>query len=432
MTYASAPPTGRGGSGRRRRRGLAVAASLALASGLLAACSGDSGKPELIWYTNPDTGGQADLAAECSTDDYTITTEVLPQDASQQRVQLVRRLAAGDTEIDLMSLDPPFTAEFAAAGYLLPLPDELQSTLEEQSFEGAVEAATWEDELVVAPFWSNTQVLWYRKSFVEKTDLDMDKPVTWDQVIDAASENGGKIGVQANKYEAYAIWVNALVAGAGGSILEDAESGVEAEVAIDSEAGDKAEAIIKKLAESKAAPSDLSVSNEGTAAATFGADDGAFQVNWTFIYNNYGEDPVSKDIGFAPYPQTVEGEESRPPFGGIGIGVGAETQYPEEAMAAVECITKPENQGIYAVSSGNMPASAEGYEHPELKEIYPPELLQLFQDSVDKAAPRVVSPYWSDISLAIQSSWHPASSVSDDTAQDSAKVIKDILEGGLL
>ena len=42
----------------------------------------------------------------------------LPNDASQQREQLVRRLAAQDSSIDLMSLDPPFVAEFANAGFL--------------------------------------------------------------------------------------------------------------------------------------------------------------------------------------------------------------------------------------------------------------------------------------------------------------------------
>ena len=61
-----------------------------------AACSGGGGaaSPSSIWYTNPDGGGQAAVAENCSTDDYTITTQVLPQDASQQRIQLARRLAA--------------------------------------------------------------------------------------------------------------------------------------------------------------------------------------------------------------------------------------------------------------------------------------------------------------------------------------------------
>jgi multiple sugar transport system substrate-binding protein len=414
---------------RTGRRRVAATAALTLASGLLAACSSDSGTPELIWYTNPDTGGQAELAKKCSTDDYTISTQVLPQDASQQRIQLVRRLAAGDTEIDLMSLDPPFTAEFADAGYLEDIPEDLSSKLEEQSFQGATDAATWDDKLVVAPFWSNTQVLWYRKSFTEKAGIDMSQPVTWKQIIDAADQNGGKVAVQANKYEGYVVWINALVEGAGGHLVEDTDQGADATVAIDDAAGEDAEAVISQLANSKAAPSDLSVSNEGTAAATFASDAGAFMVNWTFIWTNYGEDPITKDIGFAMYPATVEGEDARPPYGGIGIGVNAATENKDEAMAAVECITSPESQGEYAVSSGNMPASSAGYDNEELVKIYTQDLLDLFQESVDAAAPRTVSPYWSDISSSIQSTWHPPSGVDSDTPKSSAEFMSDVLQG---
>ena len=83
-----------------------------------------------------------------------------------------------------MSLDPPFTAEMSNAGFLAPIPQDVQSRLKQQSFKGAVAAGTWNGKLVVFPFWSNTQVLWYRKSFVDKTGIDMNKPVTWDQIID--------------------------------------------------------------------------------------------------------------------------------------------------------------------------------------------------------------------------------------------------------
>ena len=51
-------------------------------------------RPTLVWYINPDAGGQAKVAENCSTDEYTITTQVLPQDANEQRIQLARRLAA--------------------------------------------------------------------------------------------------------------------------------------------------------------------------------------------------------------------------------------------------------------------------------------------------------------------------------------------------
>ena len=429
MGFTSTRSRGRPGG----RRLVGPIASLVLASSLLAACGGDGGKPELVWYINPDSGGQDAVAEKCSTDDYTITTQVLPQDAGQQRIQLARRLAAKDPSIDLMSIDPPFTAEFADAGFLAEVPQDAKSQLEEQgTFKGAMDAATWNDQLVVFPFWSNTQVLWYRKSFVEKAGLDMSQPVTWDQIIDAASENDAKIGVQANKYEGYVVWINALVEGAGGQILEDPEEGVDAKITLGDDAGKKAAEVIEKLATSEAAPADLSVSNEGTAGSTFGSDQGSFLVNWTYIFHNYDETApdVAKDIGYARYPQTVEGEESRPPYGGIGIGVSAYSDAQEQSLEAAACLVKPDNQGLNADLTGNMPASTAGYEYKALQDTFPADLLQLFQDSVDAAAPRTVTPYWSDVSGSIQNIWHPPRSVDDGTPERSTTFIEDVLKGG--
>jgi multiple sugar transport system substrate-binding protein len=419
-----------------QRRGLAALSALMVAAGLLAGCSAEASSADtLYWYINPDAGGQAKVAENCSTDDYTIEVQVLPQSASEQRIQLARRLAAEDPEIDIMSIDPPYTAEFANAGFLASIPAELQDKLKQQSFQGAVDAATWNGELVVAPFWSNTQVLWYRNSFVDEAGLDMTKPVTWDQIIDAAADNGGTVAVQANKYEGYSVWINALISGAGGAIATDTEKGVDATIEVDSPAGEAAAQIIEKLAASPAAPADLSVSNEGTAGGTFGSDQGAFMVNWTYIWTNYDatQPEVKDDLGFALYPRSTQGEEARPPYGGIGVGVSEFSQHRDEAMAAIECITSPDNQGVNAELTGNMPASAAGYQYPALAEVYPQELLDLFQQSLELAAPRTVSPYWSDISGALLSTWHPPNGVTDQTPPDSQQFIQDVLHGrGLL
>ena len=418
------------------RRVVATLTALTVSSGLLAGCAADAGSGDtLTWYINPDAGGQAKVAENCSTEAYTIEVQVLPQSASEQRIQLSRRLAAEDPEIDIMSIDPPYTAEFANAGFLAPLPDQLQRTLEQRSFRGAVDAATWDGQMVVAPFWSNTQVLWYRKSFVEKAGLDMNRPVTWEQITQAAAENGGKVAVQANKYEGYSVWINALISGAGGAIATDTEKGIDATIEVDSPAGETAAQIIETLSGSPAAPADLSVSNEGTAGGTFGSPEGAFMVNWTYIWTNYDETQpeVKDDLGFALYPQSTAGEEARPPYGGIGVGVSAYSRHVDEAMEAIDCITSAENQGVNAELTGNMPASAAGYDYPALAEIYPQELLDLFQESLDVAAPRTVSPYWSDISGALLSTWHPPDAVTDQTPADSEQFVGDVLHGrGLL
>jgi multiple sugar transport system substrate-binding protein len=142
-----------------------LAAVLATAASLLAACGGSSGPPTLIWYINPDPPppagfsgafGQAGIAERCSTDQYKIETQILPTSASDQRVQLLRRLAAQDSSIDLMSLDPVFTAEFAAADFLQPFSSDVASQLSDGVLKGAVAGASWDGKLVVAPLWANT------------------------------------------------------------------------------------------------------------------------------------------------------------------------------------------------------------------------------------------------------------------------------------
>ena len=427
----------------RRRPKVAALAALALGSGLLTACSSSSSTTTLVWYINPDSGGQAAVAKACSTDQYTISTQILPQDAGQQRIQLARRLAAKDSGIDLMSIDPPYTAEFANAGFLAPIPQQYQDAIKNgggsadgppQAFKGATDAATWGGKVVVFPFWSNTQVLWYRKSFVQKAGIDMSQPVTWDAIIKAAASNGGQLGVQANKYEGYVVWINALIAGAGGDLITNADKGENATIDVNSQAGDDAAQVIQELADSKAAPPDLSVSNEGTAAATFASDAGSFMVNWTFIWHNYdSSDPkLQQDIGYTMYPETTDGHQAAPPYGGIGIGVSAYSNHVDDAMKAAACLTNAKNQGVNAELTGNMPASSAGYQDPKLHKLYPDDLLQLFQKSLDQAAPRSITPYWSDISSSLQSTWHPPSSVTQSTPKSSASFIQSVLHGGSL
>ncbi len=243
---------------------------------------------------------------------------------------------AEDSSITLMSLDPVFTAEFAAADFLAPIPDDVAREITRGTLQGAIEGATWDDRLVVAPLWANTQVLWFRKSLTEKAGLDMTKPVTWDQVIEAAANNDSSVGVQANNYEGYVVWINALIEGAGGSIVTDTQAGPDASVDIGQEPGVKAAEVIQKLASSPAAQPDLSVSNEGTVLGPLGSDQGGFMVNWTFAYNNYkADEKVLDDLGWARYPQTVQGEQSRPPIGGINVGISKFGKNQDLAAKAV-------------------------------------------------------------------------------------------------
>src|SRR3954454_9270860 len=129
------------------RRGVAALAASAALAGLLSAC-GDSGGGgnALTWYINPDDGGQTEVANRCSAASngaYKITTSLLPNDASAQREQLVRRLAAKDSSIALMSLDPPFVAEFTNAGFLHTFSADEAGALTQGALQGPITSSTW-------------------------------------------------------------------------------------------------------------------------------------------------------------------------------------------------------------------------------------------------------------------------------------------------
>jgi trehalose/maltose transport system substrate-binding protein len=440
------------------RRGLGLAAVGILAASLLSAC-GEEGTPTLHWYVNPDGVDTFEIYAdECSTGDYDIKVEQLPSSATDQRVQLARRLAAEDSSTDLMNLDPVFVAEFANAGWLAEVTDDntdgLASTISESAegegeyLSGAAETVTWEDKVYAIPLWANTQVLWYRKSLAEAAGLDMTQPVTWEQVIQAAADNNGSVGVQANKYEAYVVWINALMQGAGGAIVSNTEAGIDAEVDLDSDAGRQAAEIIKMLAESPAAQADLSVSNEGTSlgrmfpadpAAPQGA--GEFMLNWTFVYKLYegqietGEITQEQfdDLGYARYPETVEGEPSKPPIGGIDIGVGEFSDHPDFAMEAAQCITSTQAQVDLALNNGLMPSTNTAYDEVAASGDFPEDLIELYRTSVDEGGPRPKSAFYALISSGVQAEWHsPASVDPDSTPKDSATYLQDVLEGKAL
>lgn len=429
------PSPGEGRAGRRRRR-VALVAAAGTCAVLLAACGGDSGPPVLTWYTNPDSGGQAEIAKRCteaSQGRYRITTSGLPTDATAQREQLIRRLAGQDSSVSLMSLDPPFLPEFAAAGFLYEIPGDRARRFTDGVVESAVQSATWQDKLMAIPFWANTQLLWYRESVVEEAGLDPED-ITWDQMVEAAQQQGKTVAVQGNRYEGYTVWINALIESAGGEVLENPEAPPEdLRLGLDSPAGEAAARIINRVAQ-VAGPA-VSTADEEAARRLFQGDNGGFMVNWPYVWAAWAgeveagslKQSVVDDIGWAIYPQVEPGEPAAPPFGGIHLGVGAFTDEPGLALEAAECITSAENQKFYMLTNGNPAALRSVYQDPDVQEQYP--MAQTIAESLDQAAPRPLTPYYAEVSSSLQRTFHPPGSVTEQTPADAAELIRQVING---
>jgi multiple sugar transport system substrate-binding protein len=418
-----------------------VVAALALAG---AGCGdgdgGGEGPPRLQWYVNPDDGGQAEIGRRCTAKAqgrYRIETPVLPRSASDQREQLLRRLAAKDSSIDLMSLDPVFVPEFAEAEFLAPIPEGQARSLSEEALEPAVKGATWNGRLVAVPMWANTQVLWYRKSVVRKAGLDLETaPVTWARLIAAARSTGTTVAVQAQRYEGYTVLINALIESARGHIIENPGAGSDdIQLGIDSPAGVRAAAIIRRLADSGVGGPSLSNADEEAARTLFQGANGGFMVNWPYVWraaNAAIEDgslsrEVVSDIGWARYPRAMSGAPSRPPLGGIDLGIGRWSEHAELALDAARCIASPENQTFYFLHDGNPAARASVYSDPRVLEAFP--MAPLLRESLRASAPRPRTEFYGDLSAGLQREFHPPDAVTSNTPGDAQAFILRVLHG---
>lgn len=427
----------RKGGAARRTAAAAMVTSAALA---LAGCGPAEDTPVLTWYTNPDDGGQAAIAQQCSEQSggaYRIETSVLPNDAASQREQLTRRLAAGDTSMDIMSLDPPFIPELAEPGFLAVPPSEVAEATTQDTLEGALAGATWRDTLVTVPFWANTQLLWYRKSVADQAGLDMDQPVTWDQLLEAARDLDKDLGVQGARAESMTVWLNALVESGGGQIIENPEAPAdEVRIGLDSEAGRKAAEIISTIGTEGLGGPGLATQQENEAMLLFQGDNGSFMVNWPFVWpatNASAEDgalpeDLPEDIGWAVYPRVSEDTEPAPPLGGINLGVGAASEHQDLAWDAIECIVAPENQTEYFITNGNPPSSASAFDDPAVAEQFP--MATTIRESLDLAAPRPQTPYYNEVSTAIQQRYTPPQAVNPETTPaETGQFIQEVLRG---
>jgi multiple sugar transport system substrate-binding protein len=409
-----------------------MAAAIAGAAVTLAACGGDTsstGPTTLSWFIAHQGGGAVEkLAAKCSQQSggrYRIRVELLPSEADQQREQLVRRLGAEDASLDILGLDVVWTGEFANAGWVRPVPPDIQRVVSRNVFPSVLETARFKGRPYAVPLWSNTQLLWYRKDRVPKP------PATWDEMIDQAERLGpakGRIQVQANRYEGLVVLVNQLIESAGTSILAGPQ-----QVKLDKAPTERALAIVGRLSRSPVAASNLTTSTEETAARGFQAGSSSFMINYPFVYNatKSNQPALFKQMRAARFPRVDPGRPSAPPIGGFNLGVSSYSRHPDLAFDATRCLVSPSSQLEVTKLEGLPPVRDDLFDEPAVKAAYP-GFAEEIRRSIANAAPRPSeSPAYQDLSLAIQRATHPTRKIDPKNPGPTYDALRDNVEKAL-
>jgi multiple sugar transport system substrate-binding protein len=390
----------------------AVAAAILAAVALTACGSSGKGPVTLNWYVFPEPSGSFQAAAsECSSNShgaYNIKINFLSTASDQQRVSLVRRLAASDSSIDILAMDVDWTAEFATAKWLKPVPASVAAQIKSTDLPGPVQTATWKNQLWAIPINSNTELLWYRKDLVPKP------PTTWAQMIADANHLAAEgkphyIEEQGAQYEGLTVWFNSMVNSAGGQILSPDNKVVLGRPAA------IAASLMRQLATSAGADPSLNVSQEGPGQVAFQNGSAAFMINYPFVWSatQAGNPKVFKDMGYALFPGVIPGRPPKVSIGGYNLGISAFSSHPDLAFQAVECLVKPSNQSRNAIKGGLAPVAANIYDQPAFGKAYP--FHQLIKQQLQNYGIRPQTPAYADVTLAIQKSLSPTTSINPST-----------------
>src|SRR4051794_29453896 len=95
-----------------------------------------------------------------------VTLLELPDAADDQHAQMVTNLQAKSDRYDVLNIDIVSTAEFADAGWILPL-DRGQFPID-QFLKPVVDSAMFGGKLYAVPYRSNAGLLYYRKDILAK------------------------------------------------------------------------------------------------------------------------------------------------------------------------------------------------------------------------------------------------------------------------
>ncbi len=462
---------------RRRLRAIAVAVLTAV-SALPGCGSRDDGRVISLYTPAGDAATFTALARRCSDEfggRFTVRQSSLPRSTDDQRIQLARRLSANDHAIDIIAMDVIWTAEFAEAGWVLPLSDDpahrAEADAAADTLAGPLSTAMWRHRLYGAPVTTNTQLLWYRPDLINKP------PATWDAMIDEAGRlhaAGGPswIGVQANQNEAVVVWFNTLLESAGGQVLSDDGRSVTLTDTPEHRAATvRALQIMKSVATAPGADPSVTRSDAGTARLAFEQGKSALEVNWPYVLASMLENAVKGGVpflplngrpdlagsvngvgsfrpteqqfraayeasrgvfGFAPYPRVRPGEPAKVTIGGLNLAVSAASRRKAEAFQAIRCLRSPANEKNVSLNGGLPAVRTSLYADPQFQAKYP--MYEIIRRQLTDPGVRLATPAYQSVSTRIAATVAPISRIDPQrTADELAVQVRKAIDGkGLL
>ncbi|MFH8498202.1 ABC transporter substrate-binding protein [Streptomyces coeruleorubidus] len=333
-----------------------------------------------------------------------VTLVELPDSADETQAQMATDLRDGDrSRFDVLNIDVNWTSEFAAAGWIRPLPRDrfpLKTFL-----PPVVDTATYDGQLYAVPYVTNAGLLLYRKDILAKEGVR--PPRTWAELERYAKIIAPKYGLdgyagQFLPYEGLTVNAAEAVYSAGGSILGD-----EGErVTVDSAAAREGIGFLARGVREGWIPKEALTYKEEESKQAFQDGRLLFLRNWPYAYVGASApgSEVAGKVGAVPLPGPDGPGTSV--LGGSNLAVSAHARHPDSAARLIAYLASERVQRQVLTRGALPPVRADLYEDPALIRRFP--YLPTLRESVRTAEPRPKSPRYDQVSLVVQAVVHDA------------------------
>lgn len=383
-------------------------AALFWAALVLAACSAKPSAKVVLTLPTSAVGAEAEVLDrqvsrfEAAHPEIRVERRVTPDAAEQRRQLYVEWLNAGVSDPDILQLDVIWTAEFAAAGWILPL-DRFGPPKDEFFFE-AIDAGSYAGSVFALPWFVDVGMLYTR------TDL-VDRPPETFAELDRAAERARRSGAAAYgfvwpgaRYEGLVTVFLEHLGGFGGRLSDDS-----GRLVVDSPEARRALEQMWGYLERGITPEEVLSWQEEQTRHAFESGRAAFMRNWPYAYSLLQADSASKVRGrfaVSMMPKGPGGTHTAA-LGGQQLAINANTEHPREAYLLIDYLTRPEQMLERARLAGQLPARRSVYDDPDLARALPfdpPRARQV----IEHARARPASPIYSELSSALQVELHRA------------------------
>lgn len=331
-----------------------------------------------------------------------VELQVTPDTADQRHQLYVQWLNARVEDPDVLQLDIIWTAEFAGAGWVLPL-DRFNPPVDD-FFPAAIEANRRRGALYALPWSMDVGLLYWR------TDLMEEAPRTLDALRDTAlraveaGQTRWGLAWQGARYEGLVTVFVEHLGAFGGGILDE-----HGHVIVDEPEAIRALTFMRESIRNGLVPASALTWQEEQVRFAFQNGQTAFMRNWPYAWalvQNGAASQVAGRVGVAPFP-AGPGGTSTAALGGQQLAINAFSDQPEAAWALVEFLTAPEQMLERARLAAQLPSRRSLYETRELADALPMPVDDV-RAALESAVPRPVTPVYSELSELLQVALHRA------------------------